>query len=185
MTADWRHEPRPPSCLYFTRPAPVYELSWWRMLTLISYWPSGSIIFGHQDASDEKIYKNWRGPRKPAPSDKFVAKFQVAENPLKFAMQNLFLWQNVPVFFVFFCHKPGNKDLNTFLKVPPAPGPYLAPSLPPPQQRTTHTHSVLALKDAKSYVVWRRTEREEEGGGGGGGGGWRNSIFFCLLEGHF
>ena len=43
---------------------------------------------------------NWRGPRKPAPSDKFVVIFQVAQNPLKFAMPTLFLCKNVPVFWL-------------------------------------------------------------------------------------
>ena len=44
-------------------------------------------------------FHNWVAPCKPAPSDYFVAIFQVAHNQLKFGMSTLFVLKNVPVFF--------------------------------------------------------------------------------------
>ena len=42
---------------------------------------------------------DWRGLKKPAPSDKIIVIFQVAQNPLKFALQTLFPWKKCPCFF--------------------------------------------------------------------------------------
>ena len=101
---------------------------------------------------------NWMAPRKLAPSDKFVAFFQVAQNPLKFPVQTLFLWKNVPV--VFF-HKRGNKVSSTLLKVhPPYPPP--SPPLPPPpspSNRVQHTCTVFWLSRIK-ILHCLETDRE-------------------------
>ena len=44
-------------------------------------------------------WRNWKGPCKPAPSNNFVAIFQVAQNALKFAMSTLFCVKKCPCVF--------------------------------------------------------------------------------------
>ena len=118
--------------------------------------------------SSLKCICNWKGPCKPAPSGDFVGIFQVAQNPLKFAMPTLFLWKNVPVF-----HKRENKAPNTFLKAPS----------PSPSNCLKHTCTVFWL----SRIELLRCLETDRGRGGGG-------VFspqFCLYvsaslkKGHF
>ena len=66
---------------------------------------------------------NWVAPCKPAPSDYFVAIFQVAPNRLKFGMSTLFVLKNVPVFFIKNADKICGKNCVKFNTPPPSPPP--------------------------------------------------------------
>ena len=66
---------------------------------------------------------NWMAPKKLAPSDKFVVIFQVAQNPLKFAMSILFVLKNVRVFL---SRRQRNMDKIAWKSNPPPPS--LCPS---------------------------------------------------------
>ena len=117
------------------------------------------------------IWNNQRGPKKPAPSDKFIAIFQVAQNPLKFAMQTLILWQNVPFFFT-----SGETRLQTRSTSPSSP-PYLTP--PPPSSNGVHHTCTMHSVWLSRIEILHGLEMDR-----GGRGGWIFcailSIFFCL-----
>ena len=70
---------------------------------------------------------DWVALCQPAPSDYFVAIFQVAQNQLKFGMSTPFVLKNVPVGFFKNAEKYGQNCIN--FKLPPPPPPPLAPSV--------------------------------------------------------
>ena len=120
---------------------------------------------------------NWRALCKPAPSDYFVAIFQVAPNRLKFGMSTLFVLKNVPVFFF---PQAGKQVFKHILESsPPA---FSHPPPPPPSipsNSIKDTCSVLALKDRNSTLFWD----EQRGRGGGVEFDTILSILhFCILE---
>ena len=94
---------------------------------------------------------NWMAPKKPSPSDKFVAIFQVAQNPLKFAMSILFVLKNVH----FFPRSEGRKIWQNCGKFNP-----------PTSVSKQHRISILENQNTVCVCVCC-TLLEVEGGGGG------------------
>ena len=100
---------------------------------------------------------NWKGLWKLAPSDNFVAIFQVVQSPLKFAMPTLFMWKNVRVFF----HKRGNKDRErgSFVQFCPYFSAFLE------KQTFSNTKRINMANFSRFRATWKITTKLSLGAG--------------------
>ena len=168
------------SCIfivYSLPPPPPPEIQTWKLIHHKYKWNvcmhNGPMhnFFGNGNAPI-----NWRAPCKAAPSDYFLAIFQVAPNRLKFGMSTLFVLKNVPVFF----STSGEARLQTHSwKFTPCPS---RTPPPPPQSPSNSVKDTCTVFWPSKIEILCCLETDREGGGEGVEFDAILSIFFCILE---
>ena len=103
-----------------------------------------------------KAVCNWNSLWKPTISDYFVGISQVAQNPMKFAMQTPSVWKQVPVSLTF---KHAEKYGQTGMKfIPPPPTP-LKPCLPTNGKKRWgtlfHIRRVVMPNLSRFWATWK------------------------------